>query len=126
MAAIWLTARAEWRQRWRSLVVLALLAALAGGVTLAAFTGSRRAGTSFARLLEQVKDPNLVVGTGDEPPDPEIVQEIASWPGVEVAVHQVILVVAPADKGMLVGRDSIAGALPVMAGDEPVEPFLIV
>jgi FtsX-like permease family len=126
MAAIWLTARAEWRQRWRSLVVLALLAALAGGVTLAAFTGSRRAGTSFARLLEQVKDPNLVVGTGDEPPDPEIVQEIASWPGVEVAVHQVILVVAPADKGMLAGRDSIAGALPVMAGDEPVEPFLIV
>jgi putative ABC transport system permease protein len=126
MAAIWLTARAEWRQRWRSLVVLALLAALAGGVTLAAFTGSRRAGTSFARLLEQVKDPNLVVGTGDEPPDPEIVQEIASWPGVEVAVHQVILVVAPADKGMLAGRDSIAGALPVMAGDKPVEPFLIV
>jgi FtsX-like permease family len=125
MAAIWLTARAEWRQRWRSLVVLALLAGLAGGVTLAAFTGSRRADTSFARLQEQLKDPNLVVGTGDEPPAPEIVREMASWPGVEVAVHQVILVVAP-DKGMLAGGDSIAGAVPLMAGDERVEPFLIV
>jgi hypothetical protein len=126
MAAIWLTARAQWRQRWRSFIVVAVLAGLAGGVTLAAFTGSRRADTAFARLLEQVKDPNLVVGTGDEPPDPEIVREIASWPGVEVAMHQVILAVAPADKGMVAGRDSIAGALPVMAGDEPVEPFLIV
>jgi hypothetical protein len=48
MAAIWLTARAEWRQRWRSFVVLAVLAGLAGGVALAAFTGSRRADTAFA------------------------------------------------------------------------------
>jgi hypothetical protein len=126
MAAIWLTARAEWRQRWRSLVVLALLAGLAGGVTLAAFTGSRRADTSFARLEEHLKNPNLAVGAGREPLDADVVREAASWPGVDVAMHQVILAVAAADTGMVAGHDSIALALPVVAGDEPVEPFLIV
>ena len=56
MTAIWITARAEWRQRWRSFLLLALLAGLAGGVTLAAFAGSRRADTSFDRLLGVVDD----------------------------------------------------------------------
>jgi FtsX-like permease family len=124
MAAIWLTARAEWRQRWRSLVVLALLAGLAGGVALAAFTGSRRADTSFARLEERLKTPNVGM-VMDERPEPELVREAARWPGVEVAIHQVILAVAPADKGMLAGRDTIAAALPVIAGDDPGD-FLIV
>jgi hypothetical protein len=126
MAAIWLTARAEWRQRWRSLVVLALLAGLAGGVTLAAFSGSRRADTSFARLEDHVRNPNLAVGTGRERLDPEVVREAASWPGVEVAMHQVILAVAPAGKGLLAGHDTIALTVPVVAGDDPGEPFLIV
>jgi FtsX-like permease family len=124
MAAIWLTARAEWRQRWRSLLVLTLLAGLAGGVTLAAFTGSRRADTAFSRLLDRLKNPNLSVWT-DERPDPELVREAARWPGVEVAIHMAMLVVAPADTGMVVGHDTIAAALPVMAGDEPRD-FLIV
>ena len=118
MAAIWLTARAEWRQRWRSFVVLALLAGLAGGVTLAAFTGSRRAGTSFARLEEHQQTPNVHVAT-DEPPDPELVRQAATWPGVEVAMHQVILMVAPADTGMLAGRDTIAASVPFTAGERP-------
>jgi hypothetical protein len=118
MAAIWLTARAEWRQRWRSFVVLALLAGLAGGVSLAAFTGSRRAGTSFARLEEHQQTPNVHVAT-DEPPDPELVRQAATWPGVEVAMHQVILMVAPADTGMLAGRDTIAASVPFTAGERP-------
>jgi FtsX-like permease family len=118
MVAIWLTARAEWRQRWRSFVVLALLAGLAGSVTLAAFTGSRRADTSFARLEEHQQTPNVHVST-DGPPDPEHVRQAATWPGVEVAMHQVILMVAPADKGMLAGRDTIAASVPFAAGDRP-------
>ena len=118
MAAIWLTARAEWRQRWRSFVVQALLAGLAGGVTLAAFTGSRRAGTSFARLEERQQTPNVHVAT-DEPPDPELVRQAATWPGVEVAMHQVILMVAPANTGMLAGRDTIAASVPFTAGERP-------
>ncbi len=118
MTAIWMTARAHWRQRWRSFVVVAVLAGLAGGVALAAFTGSRRADTSFARLDERLKTTNLHVTTGGRP-DPELIREVATWPGVEVAMHQVILVVAPADSGMQIGRDTIAVAVTVMAGDDP-------
>jgi hypothetical protein len=125
MAAIWLTARAEWRQRWRSFVVLALLAGLAGAVSLAAFTGSRRAGSSFARLDERLKTPNVNADLGTQRVDPEFVREAATWPGVEVALHQVILTVGPADTRMQVGRDTIAVALPVIAGEDPTD-FLIV
>jgi FtsX-like permease family len=126
MAAIWLTVRAEWRQRWRSFVVLALLAGLAGGVTLAAFTGSRRADTAFARLEERVNTANLVVGAGHAGLDPEVVREAASWPGVDVAVHQASLHVSVADTGIQAGHNSVALAFPVVAGDDPVDPFLIV
>jgi ABC-type lipoprotein release transport system permease subunit len=118
MAAIWLTARAEWRQRWRSFVVLAVLAGLAGGVALAAYAGSRRADTSFDRLLEREKRPNLSVAM-DERPDPEVVRAAAELPGVELAAHRVMLVVAPADRGLVVGQDAIAVALPVTAGEVP-------
>ena len=67
MAAIWLTARAEWRQRWRSVIVLSVLAGLAGSVVLAAFTGSRRADTAFVRLLEYQKPPTVFVETETRP-----------------------------------------------------------
>jgi hypothetical protein len=118
MAAIWMTARAQWRQHWRSFVVVAVLAGLAGGVALSAFTGSRRADTAFARLEEDVKPPNLSVETGQSP-DAELVREAATWPGVEFAMHVAFLAVAPAGRGMLPGSDSIALAFPVVAGDEP-------
>jgi len=118
MAAIWMTARAEWRQRWRSFVVVAVLAGLAGGVALTAFTASRRADTAFVRLQEQLKTPNVHVAMRERP-DPEFVREAATWPGVDIAMHQVILAVAPADSGMVGGRDTIAVAMPVTAGDEP-------
>lgn len=88
MTAIWITARAEWRQRWRSFLLLALLAGLAGGVTLAAFTGSRRADTSFDRLLEREKYPNVSVEL-DEPPDPELVVGVVddwSFPWLTVVI----------------------------------------
>jgi MacB-like periplasmic core domain len=115
MAAVWLTVRAEWRQRWRSFLVLALLAGLAGGVALAAFTGSRRADSAFARLEESQKSPNVHVTT-DERPDADLLRQAARWPGVEVAMHQVILLVAPADTGMRAGVDTIAAAVPFTAG----------
>jgi hypothetical protein len=124
MAAIWMTAWAEWRRRWRSFVVLTVLAGLAGGVALTAYTGSRRAGTSFDRLLERQKSPNVSVEM-DERPDSELVREAAELPGVEVAVHAVILIVAPADRGLVVGQDTIAVALPVVAGDYPADSGIV-
>jgi putative ABC transport system permease protein len=120
MAAVWLTALAEWRQRWRSFAVLAVLAGLAGGVALAALAGSRRADTAFSRLMERQKTANLHVTT-DEPPDPELIRQAARWPGVEVAMHQVILAVTAADSGMLAMRDAITVAVPFTAGEAPAD-----
>jgi hypothetical protein len=45
----WWTAR-DLRRRWRSLAVLALLVAFAGGTALAAFAGARRNASAFDRL----------------------------------------------------------------------------
>lgn len=118
VAAIWLTARAEWRQQWRSLIVLSVLTGLAGGVVLAAFTGSRRADTAFVRLQEHQKTPNVHVTT-ETRPDPERVREAARLPGVELATHDVFLAAAPAGSGMLPGHDAMAFTQPLVAGDGP-------
>ena len=40
--------RAELRTRWKSVLALALLAGLAGGVTLAAIAGARRTDSAFS------------------------------------------------------------------------------
>jgi putative ABC transport system permease protein len=124
MAAVWLTARAEWRQRWRSLVLLSVLAGLAGGVALVALTGSRRADTAFARLEEQLNTPNLRVTT-DASPAPELIREAARLPGVVAARQQLLLAVAPADSGMMPLDNTIALAEPVIASDDRIDAVMV-
>jgi hypothetical protein len=124
MAAIWMTARAEWRQRWRSFVVVAVLAGFAGGVALAALAASRRADTAFSRLMERQKTVNVHVTT-DEPPKAELLRQAARWPGVDVAMQQVILAVATAGSGMYPLRDAIAVVVPFTAGEVPADAPII-
>ena len=54
MGSLGLWVRSEWRNGWRSLLGLALLIALGGGVTLAALAGARRADTAIDRFLDAV------------------------------------------------------------------------
>jgi ABC-type lipoprotein release transport system permease subunit len=58
--------RSEWRRSGRSLVGLALLIAVGGGITLAAFGGARRADTAFDRFLDRVSSPIDVSAAGIE------------------------------------------------------------
>jgi hypothetical protein len=51
MAAIWVRARAELRQRWRATVVLMAVAGLAGGAVMATVAGARRTDSAMDRFL---------------------------------------------------------------------------
>ena len=59
MRMAWMTAHVEWRRRWGSLALLALLVTLAGGVTIGAVAAARRADTAFARFTAANGDPEI-------------------------------------------------------------------
>ena len=56
-----LWANADVRRRWRSLVVLGLLAGLTASLAIAAFAGARRTDTALARLEKVTNAPDAVV-----------------------------------------------------------------
>jgi hypothetical protein len=60
-SARWLWARREIAQRWRSLVVVGLLAGIAGGLSLAAISGARRSGSAYSRFRNATAAPDAVV-----------------------------------------------------------------
>ncbi len=51
MGAVWLVFGAEFRRRWRSWLVLAVLIAVVGGLVLAAAAAGRRTATAFPRFV---------------------------------------------------------------------------
>ena len=52
MSAVWFRARAELRARWRTLAALAIVAAVGGGCSLAAFAGARRTDAAYPAFLK--------------------------------------------------------------------------
>lgn len=63
-AARWMWARREITHRWRSLVVVGLLAGIAGGLGLAAIAGAFRSETAYSRFRRATAAPDaLVFGT---------------------------------------------------------------
>src|SRR5580765_7926315 len=74
MAGAWYVGRASWRQRWRQLVLLVLLAGFVGAAVLAAGAGARRTASAYDRLLRTSRSPHEVLFiTGGH------VSEIESW-----------------------------------------------
>jgi ABC-type lipoprotein release transport system permease subunit len=59
--AVALWARREVRARWRSLVVLGVLAGLAAGVALAAVAGARRTSSAYARYRRATNAPDAIL-----------------------------------------------------------------
>jgi hypothetical protein len=59
VGAVWYRARAELRRRWRSTLVLAVLAGVAGGIVLASVAGARRTSTAMDRFVEFNKPAHL-------------------------------------------------------------------
>jgi hypothetical protein len=74
MAAVLARFRAELRARWRAMLLLAVLAGMAGGVVLAAVAGARRTATVMDRFLAYHQATN--VGFGVRPPDPDAVRRL--------------------------------------------------
>jgi putative ABC transport system permease protein len=82
-AAVAAIARSELRRRWRALVVLGLIAGIAGGVVFGSLAVSRRTSTAFDRLLAETAPGDAVVGVFGTP---EVGEAIRSLPVVESSV----------------------------------------
>ncbi|CAN5651597.1 hypothetical protein BH18ACT2_BH18ACT2_12730 [soil metagenome] len=108
MAAAWLWARSDWRRRWASLGVLAVLVAQAGGVTIAAAAGARRADTAFARFVDRTGDPEITVDQFD-------LED--GWQPDEVARGVAAFEESAAVSGVV--RAQRIGAFAVAVGDNP-------
>ena len=94
MWAVYLRVRAGLRQDWRGLVALTLIAALIGGVALAALAGARRTDTAVSRFV-QYAGPS----EGDVAADPRTMDKIAALPSVAYTSRAAIMNVVPVTAG---------------------------
>src|SRR4029077_11389060 len=81
MRAAWLLSRSEVRRRWPSLLLLAVLIAITGGVTLTGVAGARRTSSSSDRFLEPSRNQDAIVFANDG--RPADVARLRAMPGVE-------------------------------------------
>jgi hypothetical protein len=117
MAAVGYRFRAELRDRWRSWLVLAALAGLAGGVVLAALAGARRTDSAYPRFLESQRAYDVIVvsGRGDFFPFAEFdLAELANLPAVTDASRMGVPVwSAELPNGELLDEDSHTSLVPL-------------
>ena len=69
MAAVWIRFRSELRSRWRSWLVVAVLAGIAGGLVLTAAAGARRTHSALTRHLVAFRFPDAKVELANDSPD---------------------------------------------------------
>jgi hypothetical protein len=85
VTAAWYRFRAELRARGRSVVALALLAGIAGAVTLTAIAGARRTDSAFARMLRETRAADVLVNPDFGNDSGLDVRKVAALPMVEDA-----------------------------------------
>jgi hypothetical protein len=90
MWAVWWRVRAGLRQDWRGLVVLALIAALMGGVALGALAGARRTDTAVSRFVQYAGPTE-----GQVAADPRTMDKIAALPGVAYTARAGLMLAFP-------------------------------
>ena len=61
MGAVWMVVRAELRSRWRSWLVLALLAGVMGGLVIAVAAGARRTDAAYPALVAWSRPPDDLI-----------------------------------------------------------------
>jgi putative ABC transport system permease protein len=95
VAAVWLVIRTLLRARWRSWLVLAVLAGLAGGMVIAVAAGARRTDAAYPSLIAWSAGPDALVAPGRERV-PQV-SEAAAVTAYGVLSPAVLDVYAPAD-----------------------------
>lgn len=88
--AVAAVAASRLRRRWRAIVLVGVVAALAGGVTTASFAGARRTATAYDRLVVASDFPDAFVQLIE--PRPGFAEDISRLPAVERSVRAVYLV----------------------------------
>src|ERR1043165_9110942 len=102
MRAALLLARSELRRRWPSLLVLAVLVAFTGGVTLTAVAGARRTASSYDRFLEVSRNQDAILFADDV--RPADVARLRQMPGVDaIGYARQMTIVRPNGEFLAVG-----------------------
>jgi len=127
MSAVWLVVRAQLRSGWRSWLVVAIVAGLAGGLVIAVAAGARRTDAAYPDLVAWSGSPDELVGLGPDLGSAYAnvsVSEVSRFPQVtSVArvtsytslVPASLTIMAPVDRaipGRMWHRKLLAGRLP--------------
>jgi hypothetical protein len=91
MTALAALLRSEIRDRWRGLVVLAVLAGLAGGVLLATVAGGRRTATALDRFRADTNAADALVQTDDAARGRELLAAALAMPEVAGAAEAAVI-----------------------------------
>ena len=100
--------RHSWRAHWRSLLVLALLVGLTGGLTIAGLAGARRSMTSLERFEEAARTLDVFINADVTTPEPPAMAELLDGPLVE-DVNDLVYMLVEDEFGAVFARTSRRG-----------------
>ena len=106
MAAVWAYARSAFRGRYRSAIAMALVIAIAGGISLAVFVGARRTDSAVGRFVTYFRP-----AEGQISAPPKDFNAIAKLPEVAATESGAFMLLAPLDRTGRVVRSYVISTL---------------